>query len=768
MTGRQTITVGKGDDSYKILSIPICDGAGWESRWSRTSGRDSQFFQTKAQRKTLEADDFANIKGAMVPAANNVPAMQHILSPPEVASPSSSSPDLSKISRDQLSQVDERHPRYSLPQNRADPAVHDVGRASTLPCSLSTSGPTFILPQDFVEVLKGHLHQDLLLLDLRIFAQYSKSRITGALNLCIPTTLLKRSSYDVQRLSETFSNRKNDKAKFDSWKSTRIIVAYDGASWGLPDATSCINILKKFRNGEWQGAAYILKGGFNSFAKMYPEQLDRRSVQEMDGSSAKKLSIDPPAATPVAGGCAMPATRTAANPFFGTIRQNMDLIDGVGQIPITLPSNFDQASLAKVPEWLKIATLPTDGGKTVADRFLAIEKAEQQRMQKALSVNVSWGTPNPLSPNNVQVAGIEKGSKNRYKDILPFDHSRVRLQDVPSGGCDYVNASHVRARRSKKHYIACQAPVPATFQDFWRVVWEQDARLIVMLTAESEGGQQKCHPYWLSGEYGLFRVKAVSERKQNLERKDHVNRSYTSPIESPAKEMDGRPALARRHSAKPPGLKVGNLDWDQSSEVNSFRNQDGASQGTSFDPDNPHVTIRRLALSHMNQPFATLREITQLQYSSWPDFGAPARPADILGLVDVCDSILRPEHGKCRPGQGPDAVAQDGENPIVVHCSAGCGRTGTFCTIDSVLNMLRHQRHFRKNQPRLWQMALTHQREDYSLSEEEAWLVDDSQDLVAQTVASFRLQRLSMVQTLRQFVLCYESVLLWVTSELWG
>ncbi|KAL9124122.1 MAG: hypothetical protein Q9217_006518 [Psora testacea] len=718
-------------------------------------------------RNTLgEIREFYKHEGAMSAAATGAPARQHILSRPHVESPTNTSTDLTPVIRDQLSHVDERHPRNSLPQNRIDQAGHFVERASTLPSSFSTDGPTLILPQDFVELLKGHLPQDLLLLDLRVFAQYSKSRITGALNLCIPTTLLKRSSYTVQRLSETFSNKKDDKAKFDSWQNTKAVVVYDAASWALSEATSCVNILKKFTKENWQGATYILKGGFDHFAKKFPEQVDGRLSSEIDGSGVKKLSIDPPTATPVAGGCAMPTTRTAANPFFGTIRQNMDLVDGVGQMPITLPSNLDGPALAKVPEWLKNSALPTDEGKTVAARFLAIEKAEQQRMQKALSANVSFGTPNPLSPNNVQVAGIEKGTKNRYKDILPFDHSRVRLQDVPSDGCDYVNASHVKAEGCKRRYIASQAPVPTTFQDFWRVIWEQDVRLIIMLSAESEGGQLKCHPYWLSGEYGPFRLKAVSERKQNLDRKGGIRKSYTSPMRSSTKDTDSSPDVVRRHSSKPSGIINGaDFDWNQNANGSSFRNPHGSPHPAPVDPDKPYVTIRKLALSHMNQPFAALREVTQVQYSSWPDFGAPARPAEILGLVDVCNSIIRFDSGDRRPGHTPEAVTQDGEYPIVVHCSAGCGRTGTFCTIDSVIDMLRRQHNYRHNQRKLGHMASTHDRIDSDLPEEEAWLADDSKDLVASTVASFRLQRLSMVQTLRQFVLCYESVLEWVVSE---
>lgn len=267
----------------------------------------------------------------------------------------------------------------------------------------------------------------------------------------------------MQRLLDTFT-KENEKARFAAWKQTQFVVVYDANSMQLKDATSSVNTLKKFTNEGWRGATYIIRGGFDTVSKKFPEQIDKRPASQINNSNAQRLSIDPPAAAPVAGGCMMPATQTAANPFFGSIRQNMDLIGGVGQMPVKLPSGLKESAVTELPTWLRQVLSENDNGKTVADRFLGIEKAEQQRMQKALSFNVTYGTPKPLSPEAVQIAGIEKGTKNRYKDMLPYDHSRVKLQGVPSGGCDYVNASHIKPEFSNRHYIASQAPVPDTFQ----------------------------------------------------------------------------------------------------------------------------------------------------------------------------------------------------------------------------------------------------------------------------------------------------------------
>lgn len=382
---------------------------------------------------------------------------------PRVESPASSfSTDLSNIGRSRPSDIDERHPRRSLPENRADIhplQLHTAHRAETLPAGLNKDGPTMMSAPDVHQTIKDHLPPDVLILDVRVFAQYSQSRVSGALNLNLPTTLLKRPTYDVQRLAGTFT-KPEDKAKFDQWKDAKIIIAYDANSAQLKDATTCVNTLKKFTKEGWQGSALIIKGGFASFSKHCPSMISKGTGDEEE--STRKLSIDP--SKPVAGGCLMPAKTTAAMPFFSAIRQNQDLRDGVGQLPINMPQALDEHGVSKLPRWLKKAAEERDKGRNVAAKFLKIEQAEQRRMQQAYSANVSFGSPDPKSSSNIQIAGIEKGTKNRYKDMLPYDHARVRLQNIPPGDCDYVNASHVKAEWSNRHYIASQAPVPATFE----------------------------------------------------------------------------------------------------------------------------------------------------------------------------------------------------------------------------------------------------------------------------------------------------------------
>ncbi|KAF2712369.1 tyrosine-protein phosphatase-like protein non-receptor [Pleomassaria siparia CBS 279.74] len=645
--------------------------------------------------------------------------------------------------------VEDRNPRPSLPPQKSIHPVLPTHRAQTLPAHMDgdtkTDGPTIATPQHIVNILESAV-EEVLLLDLRVSTQYAKARIAGALTLCIPTTLLKRASFNVQKLAETFKEDEN-KEKFERWRSCKYIIVYDASSSQLADATPCINTLKKFTNEGWSGGSYIIRGGFAEFSARFPSWVTRGPTNSpVSTSSSLQIDSDLPSVAPVIGGCPMPATQNAANPFFGNIRQNMDLIGGVGQMPVKRPAAMTQSVQEDLPAWLRTAVNEHDNGKTVSDKFLHIEKREQKRMQEALSEKVIYGSHSGATDpaKCVKIAGIEKGSKNRYNSIWPYEHSRVKIEGVPKGDCDYVNANHITTTRSNKRYIATQGPLPTTFNDFWNVVWQQDVRVIVMLTAEAEGGQLKAHNYWSGRQFGHLHLNPIGERKASLE-----------PSKISKRREHLRPHLGQRRSTDAP--KPANL---AKSEI-------GASSPAS---EQPYVIVRKFTLANSNEPFERMREITQLQYSSWPDFGAPAHPTHLLGLIEQCDAVVRSVNGG-----SPSRPDPPNTRPVLVHCSAGCGRTGTFCTVDSVLDMLKSQRQTRnarqgtpmevdpKSSPPANQSDVSpYFKQDKA---EGNWTTRDDFDLIEKTVEDFRLQRLSMVQSLRQFVLCYESVLEWLVEQ---
>src|SRR6201999_3407161 len=98
---------------------------------------------------------------------------------------------------------------------------------------------------------------------------------------------------------------------------------------------------------------------------------------------------------------------------------------------------------------------------------------------------------------------------------------------------------------------------------------------------------------------------------------------------------------------------------------------------------------RHFTLHHSAFPFQPLREVTQLQYSYWPDFGTTSQPTHLLRLIEQCNKLVRASSSNRVGRYEPEP---EGQRPILVHCSAGCGRTGTFCTVDSVIDMLKRQK----------------------------------------------------------------------------
>ena len=702
--------------------------------------------------------------------------------------------------RPSLTKSEDRDPRLSLMEHRPEPPSPKPGlvsRASTLPTNLDSEGPAMIPGEELRTLMKNIDQDSLLLLDIRSTQNYATSRIKGALNLCIPTTLLKRATFNIQKLQQTFQGSE-EADKFSQWRDAEVIVVYDSHASDHRDAVTAQNMVKKFTNEGFAGKTCILKGGFATFKENHPDLVDAGSPRKSVSGGSSCAGQDGQMA-PVIGGVSLPATANGANPFFSNIRQNMDLADGVGQFEVQRPQGLASPVL---PPWLREAVSEEDKGKKVSEKFLKIEKEEKSRMQLAYA---AFDPNTAQQKQTVQLCGVEKGGKNRYKDILPFEHARVKLQEKPEGACDYVNASHLKTSRSNKRYIASQGPLPATFEvrewslvtytdffagantikDFWSVIWEQDVRVLVMLTAESEGGQLKCHSYWKQRDYGPIILKPLSEKKASLDIDKH--RADTTSF--------------------PAGATMGETGRRRANTMTTLHTSAATPQPLQGqNNDAPHVIIRKFALSHASHPFAPIREITQLHFPSWPDFGTPANPAHLLALVELANVMQRAAlpvetasivGNRSSSEQQPmtwfdDPESDQNTRPMLVHCSAGCGRTGSFCAVDSVIDMLKRQRRF-NNAKASWRdfegdtpmddpedpvSPRSSKRKAYgrlpsnippakstalegSSSIDTRWLQDESVDLVQTAVEEFRQQRLSMVQSLRQFVLCYETVLEW-------
>lgn len=193
--------------------------------------------------------------------------------------------------------------------------------------------------------------------------------------------------------------------------------------------------------------------------------------------------------------------------------------------------------------------------------------------------------------------------KNRYKDIIPYDCTRVKLSPIPNvPGSDYINANYIESASKGHGYIASQGPLPNTVGDFWRMIMELHVDTVVMACKEEESNKPKCERYWpKDGESKTFGTVDVQLEMENKVSSDFI--------------------------------------------------------------------IRKLKAKHNDE----VREITQLHLAEWPDHGVP----DVEDQTSILDAITMLSERTRK------------DIPVVVHCSAGCGRTGTICSIDYAQTLLK-------------------------------------------------------------------------------
>ncbi|XP_062854657.1 tyrosine-protein phosphatase non-receptor type 18 [Trichomycterus rosablanca] len=230
--------------------------------------------------------------------------------------------------------------------------------------------------------------------------------------------------------------------------------------------------------------------------------------------------------------------------------------------------------------------------------------------------------------------------KNRYKDILPYDQTRVCLSPtLPEYSSDYINANFIKGVNGNRAYIATQGPLSNTVVDYWRMIWQYDVKVIIMACREFELGKKKCEVYWASNTesstFGPFIITTVDETFQNKE-----------------------------------------------------------------------VIVRALAVRYCDET----RVVSQFQYMAWPDHGIPDTADSILEMMKLAH-VKQDNH----PG------------PMLIHCSAGCGRTGVICAIDYVNDLL--------NEKKI--------REDFNIMD---------------IILELRRQRPAAVQTKEQYVFVFHTV----------
>uniref|UniRef100_A0A2K6F3Y8 protein-tyrosine-phosphatase n=1 Tax=Propithecus coquereli TaxID=379532 RepID=A0A2K6F3Y8_PROCO len=229
----------------------------------------------------------------------------------------------------------------------------------------------------------------------------------------------------------------------------------------------------------------------------------------------------------------------------------------------------------------------------------------------------------------------ENRMKNRYGNIIAYDHSRVRLQTIEGDiNSDYINGNYIDEKKVSVLFAA--GPMQETIYDFWRMVWHENTASIIMVTNLVEVGRVKCCKYW-PDDTEIYK-----------------------------------------------DIKVTLIETELLAEY----------------------VIRTFAVE--KRGVHEIREIRQFHFTGWPDHGVPYHATGLLGFVRQVKSKSPPSAG-----------------PLVVHCSAGAGRTGCFIVIDIMLDMAERE-----------------------------GVVD-----IYNCVRELRSRRVNMVQTEEQYVFIHDAIL---------
>ncbi|MEQ2310311.1 hypothetical protein AMECASPLE_007579 [Ameca splendens] len=170
-----------------------------------------------------------------------------------------------------------------------------------------------------------------------------------------------------------------------------------------------------------------------------------------------------------------------------------DVFDATNQdvsLPQTGPTLVSQEELASLALITPSRTSQYSGSRVKALITILQHQLDQQELVK------EFMTLEHLKPSDNCLVGKapENRDKNRYRDILPYDKTRVAIGENQ----EYINASYIRMQvgADEFFYISCQGPLPSTVQAFWQMIWENKADIIAMMTQEVERGRIKCHKYW--------------------------------------------------------------------------------------------------------------------------------------------------------------------------------------------------------------------------------------------------------------------------------
>ncbi|KAK6198513.1 protein tyrosine phosphatase [Scheffersomyces amazonensis] len=617
-----------------------------------------------------------------------------------------------------------------------------------------------------------------LIVDIRPFTDFVKSHITGALNICLPSTLLKRANFTLTRCINSLPDY--EKSRFNDFindPNGGVLIVYDSVN----NSSNLFHFLNKFVTSPTfianiKDNVYLLDSNFNQFQINYPELIESgselstvnsppsnlnnylppiivtersRSQSLAEFSSYHRSSGITPTneysnSTTLSTPNPYNSSITASTPILATnfslpklktnfkIRHNEELLSstdsynlsdrGSGngnnnnpfEVSKTLQTNHNNlfklsnipSDKSKLPDWLKTSVLDEnmiESTRKINEDFSSLERFEQRRLLHALSLNKplsstsSSSTKSTIGPNDLGLSpldeqddipptiscGIEYGHKNRYKDIFLYEHSRVKLKASQSPCIeDYINASYLNPLGNIDEALSISSSSPTK-----ESLSELDLTQLKYIATQGP----------LEETMGDFWKCIINQNVPLI-------LSLTDEVEN---------GLLKCSPFWKSGVYISDKDTINVKLEEEF----------TF---SSYLIIRSFQISmNTNKDETRHHYVLQVHVLNWPDMGTMLAPLDLIQVIKLKHYVLS------------SINLTRVSYPTAIHCSAGCGRTGTLCTIDTMIKLLNINN------------------DGYNLKYDPVYAI----------VNNFRKQRISMVQNLRQYYLIYEVLLNFVSEE---
>lgn len=604
----------------------------------------------------------------------------------------------------------------------------------------------------------------ILVVDIRPFNDYVKSHIQGAINVCLPSTLLKRPNYSLSKCINSLSDYErvtiSDFCNRDSAEFK--VVLYDNYSTGClsNNSQNLSHMCQKFINDWKEFHVYVLQNGFQEFLKHF-QDFTESGAASRGAISNNHTNINSNSET-------VTGTNMHMNHSNGEISKNGTL-DNNFQGNDLKEQNKDNSLNAGVtngfPNTSSTPRTPGLHTKSSSLNGASFFSTPHKRPSPHSSRTFSVGSGSPRSDNTPVLSRfLLPETKSFFK--IRHNEEQLIVPDLEEDSSnfqllvDYRDLSILEKEKLPKWIMKSSSEICKEFTNLELLEQSRLTNALNMGVNSSKldalGGLSSPPPTISSGiEYGyknrykdIFLYEHSRVKLNDFERTqqcDYINASYLRDgddikyiaTQGPLQETIGDfwkcvvndkvPLIVSLTQETENGVSKCSPFW----KPGKYRSNFNSITVTELESETIQPIHEKLLTKSQSIIFRSFEikidesmahKVIQIQVLSWPDMDLIMNPKDLLSIVFLKNYLLK---------------EIDSTAPVLVHCSAGCGRTGSLCAVDTVIETLINTK-------------------------------VGSDNLIYDTVNRFRKQRVSMVQTVRQYLLIYDLILIFLRNRIYS